>query len=154
MAAGVVYGLLIGAIHFSYLEICSSTQLSYIAQRIAELHLSGSATDYFSTQLVVFPIYFGLGALVLGVIYGAFYSLVYTKLPGSNSLTKGVSLGVLVFVLGYILDISGYEIGCAPSFIPYTALALSLPISIAYGYLLGIFYDSFGRYELERKKEV
>ena len=154
LAAGVIYGFLIGISHFSYLEVCSSTQLQYIAERIIELHSSGTAQAVFSTDLIDIPIYWGIGSLVLGVIYGVAYSLLYRRLPGPDSRSKGLSMGVIVFILGYLLGTSGFEIACSPAYFPYIALALSLPISLLFGYVLGIFYDSFGRLAEERAREI
>jgi hypothetical protein len=154
LAAGVIYGLFIGIIHLGFLQVCSSTQLAYIARQLATLSPPSSAkpSDIFATDLVIVPIYWGLGSIILGVIYGVAFSFLYRFIPGSDSKQKGFVLGVAVFALGYLLGISGYEIACSPSYISIIPLVISLPMSLAFGYLLGSFYDSFGRYALEQNE--
>ena len=63
-------------------------------------------------------------------------------------------LGVPVFLIGLFAGpASLYVINCSPSFIPYISQALSLPASIGFGYILGMFYDSFGRLAIEQREE-
>lgn len=155
LAAGVIYGLLIGVLHLGFQTECSADQIQYITQQLALRNLSGNVTaqQIFSTDLVVLPIYWGIGSLILGIAYGVVFSLAYKYIPGVNSKRKGLTLSVPVFLLGYLFGVSGYGIACTPSYLSYLPLAISLPISLVFGYVLGIFYDSFGRLSNEEKAE-
>jgi len=152
LAAGVVYAAMLGIQHLALLETCSSTQIAYIQQQILLQHTNETANDIFSTDLVIFPLYYGILSLILGVIYGVAFSFLYKRLPGSTSRNKGIFIAFPVFVLGILLGISGLEINCDPNWIPYLALAVSLPIAIGFGYILGTFFDSFGRLETEQRE--
>lgn len=154
LAAGVVYGLLIGISHLTFQVACSADQLTYIAQQIALRNLQNvTAQEIYSTDLVILPIYWGLGALILGVVYGVGFALLYHSIPGSNSRKKGLVLSIPVFAVGFLMGLPGYGIACTPDFLSLLPLILSVPISFAFGYILGIFYDSFGRLSKEEREE-
>lgn len=146
LAAGVIYGLLVGCSHFTFQAACSTDQINGIAHKILVENLQNvTAQQIYSTQLVVLPIYWGLGALILGVIFGIVFSFLYRFLPGSNSPSKGLSFSLIVFALGFLLGLPGYGISCTPEIISFMPLVLSLPISLVFGYVLGVFYDRFGQ---------
>ena len=154
LAAGVVYGLMIGILHVSFQAACSTDQLAYITQQIATRNLQNvTAQEIYSTDLIMLPIYWGLGALILGVLYGVTFGLLYTAIPGISSQKKGIFLGIAVFAIGFLMGLPGYGIACTPDFMSFLPLLLSVPISLAFGYLLGVFYDSFGRLAKEQREE-
>ena len=154
LASGVIYGLLVGSSHFSFQAACSRDQINGIAQKILVENLQNvTAKQIYSTQLVVIPIYWGLGALILGVVFGIAFSFLYQVLPGSNSPRKGLAFSLVVFVLGFLLGLPGYGIACSPEMLSLLPLILSLPISLVFGYVLGVFYDNFGRFATEHRKE-
>ncbi|MDG6994815.1 MAG: hypothetical protein JRN52_02735 [Nitrososphaerota archaeon] len=154
LAAGVVYGLMIGILHVSFIAACSTDQLAYITQQIATRNLQNvTAQQIYSTDLVVLPIYWGLGAMILGVLYGVTFGLLYKSIPGVDSRKKGIFLSIAVFGIGFFMGLPGYGIACTPAFMSFLPLVLSVPISLAFGYLLGVFYDSFGRLAKEEKEE-
>ncbi|GEM_PF-1546327 len=163
LASGVIYGALIGFLHAGLLEACSSTQLSFINQnliaspirsRMISYYTSESASDVFGSDLLHFPIYWAIGALIAGVAYGVVFSAIYPKLPGFSSRTKGMWMGVIVYVVGTFLGLSGLEVTCSPSVFSILGMLGSLPISIADGYFLGMFYDSFGALSKEERAEL
>jgi hypothetical protein len=156
LAAGVVYGAMVGLLHLGTLEACSSTQISFISQELLKLNAptNETASGMFATDVLYFPMIYGLWGLIYGVLYGAFFAKFYDHLPGGTSKTKGMVLGVPVFFIGLFAGpASLYVINCSPAFIPYLSQALSLPASIGFGYILGMFYDSFGRLAIEQKEE-
>lgn len=146
-----------GLLHVGTLEACSATQIGYISQQLLRLNAptNETATQMFSTDVLYFPMIYGIWGLVYGVIYGAVYGMIYHRLPGSNSKRKGMSLGLPVFLIGVFAGPMDYFLyHCSPSFIPIVSLGLGLPVSILFGYFLGLFYDSFGRLaEEDREKE-
>jgi hypothetical protein len=156
LAAGVVYGGIVALLHIGTLEACASTQIGFIQQQLTRLGTptNETASQMFGTDVLYFPMIYGIWGLIYGVIYGAVYASLYSKLPGSNSKLKGMSLGIPVFLVGVFagpMDYLAYH--CSPSFIPVISLVLALPTSFLFGYVLGLFYDSFGRLALEQKAE-
>ena len=156
LAAGVVYGGMVALLHIGTLEACSATQITYIQQQLQQLGAptNETASQMFSTDVLYFPMIYGIWGLVYGVVYGAVYAAIYSKLPGSNSKLKGMSLGIPVFLIGVFagpMDYLAYH--CSPTFVPVISLALGVPASFLFGYVLGVFYDSFGRLALEQKQE-
>ena len=154
LAAGVIYGVLIGLLHLGTLEACSSSQLSYISQQLA-LHpvANVTATDLFATDIIYYPMVYGIWSLIYGVIFGAIFAGLYLRLPGINSKRKGMVLAIPVFFIGVIAGPASFFYACNPSFIPYISFSLGLPVSFAFGYVLGIFYDSFGRLAKEQQEK-
>ncbi len=162
LAAGLIYGALVGILHAGLLEACRETQVQFISQnlisppfrlRFISAYQNDNAFDIFVSDLTHFPLYWAIGGLVAGVFYGAIFKFLYNRLPGKNSRSKGIAAGLIAFVLGIFLGLSGLEVSCSPSVFPFLALIISFPISVVFGYLLGIFYDSFGAIATEEKKE-
>jgi len=157
LAAGVVYGGLVGLLHVGTLEACSAAQINYISQQIVQLNspTNETASQMFSTDVLYFPMIYGIWGLIYGVLYGALFGSIYSRLPGSSSKIKGMSLAVPVFLIGVFAGPMDYFLyHCSPSFIPYISLGLGLPVSFLFGYFLGLFYDSFGRLALEEKQNA
>jgi hypothetical protein len=99
----------------------------------------------------------GIFALIIAIIFGVAFAYAYKRLPGMKSSTKGVTLGVVLFAVvafvgpGYFLD---YSCSAGPlPIVPYLTFVLSVPAALVFGYLLGSFYDSFGRLEAEENEE-
>jgi hypothetical protein len=154
LAAGVIYGAMVGLLHLGTLEACSATQLSFIESELLKQipPTNATAADLFATDIIYYPMIYGLWSLVYGVIYGAVFAAIYLKLPGSNSKRKGMMLAPAVFVIGAFLGPAAFNYSCSPAFVPYVALSAGLPVAIVFGYVLGLFYDSFGRLSIEEKE--
>lgn len=154
LAAGVVYGLMVGMLHFGVLEACRTTQLQYIATQIVKQNINATADSLFATDIVYYPMIYGLWSLVYGVIYGAVFALMYLKLPGRSSKRKGMLLAVPVFFIGLFAGPAFFGYQCVPSYIPYIFQIAGLPVAVIFGFVLGVFYDSFGRLAVEQKEEI
>jgi hypothetical protein len=154
LAAGVIYGLMVGMLHFGVLEACRTTQLQYIATQIVRQNINATASDLFATDLVYYPMIYGLWSLVYGVIYGAAFALIYLRLPGSSSKRKGVILSIPVFFIGLFAGPAFFGYQCAPDYFPYVFQVAGFPVAVAFGYILGVFYDSFGRLAKEQREEA
>ena len=155
LAAGVIYGAMVGLLHLGTLEACSSAQISYISQQLIKLNAPSNVTAsaQFATDVIYFPMVYGLWALVYGVFYGAFFSIIYLRLPGSSSKKKAMVLGIPVFLIGVFAGPAVFFVyQCSSSFIPLISQVAALPVSFAFGYVLGLFYDSFGRLSNEEKE--
>lgn len=152
----MIYGLIIGLLHFTTLLGCSSAQIQHISQ--SPLLKNATASDYFyGFDIIYIPIVTGVLTLIIGLVFGVIFAFAYRRLPGSKSSRKGVSLGFFTFF--FVLFVGpGYftEYYCSGSVIPnfpYFTFALSFPAAIIFGFLLGSFYDSFGRLEAEETEE-
>jgi len=146
----------VGLLHLGTLEACSATQISYISQHLLSQNppSNASASSMFSTDVLYFPMVYGIWGLIYGVIYGAVFAALYFKLPGSGSKRKGMSLGIPVFLIGVFAGPAFFLYNCSPSYLPWISIGLGLPASFLFGYVLGLFYDSFGRLALEEKTET
>lgn len=154
LAAGVVYGLMIGMLHFGVLEACRTTQLQYISTQIVKQSINATADSLFATDVVYYPMIYGLWSLVYGVIYGAVFALIYLKLPGRNSKRKGILLSVPIFFIGLFAGPAFFGYQCSPYYIPYVFQIAGLPVAMIFGFVLGVFYDSFGRLAVEQREEA
>ena len=154
LAAGVVYGLLVGLLHFGALEACRTTQLEYIAQQIAGQNVNATAADLFATDVIYYPMIYGLWSLIYGVIFGVIFAVGYLKIPGHSSRRKGYVLALPVFIVGLLVGPAFFGYQCTPYYIPYLFQASGLPVSIIFGFVLGTFYDSFGRLAVEQRNEA
>ncbi len=155
LAAGVIYGAMIGLLHFGTLQACGATQLQYISSELLKQPSSNAtAQELFSTDLIYFPMFTGLTTLVFGVICGAIFAILYQRLPGSNSKRKGMVLVlpeyiILNLLIGVTFGPAFFLYQCNPSYFPLISALAGVPASFAFGYILGIFYDSFGRLRRE-----
>jgi hypothetical protein len=154
LAAGAIYAAMIGLLHLSTLLGCSSAQISFIAQRIPASSNVTATEIFYGTDIIYYPMVYGVSTLIIGVVFGAIFGFLYSRLPGSSSRLKGLGLGVAVFLIvafvgpGFLLTYS-----CGGSLFPYLTFALTVPAALVFGYLLGSFYDAFGRLEREETEE-
>lgn len=155
LAAGVIYGLMIGMLHLGTLEACRTTQLAYIAEQLSKQipPTNATAADLFATDVIYYPMIYGLWSLIYGVVYGAVFALIYFWLPGSSSKKKGMVLGIPVFVIGILVGPAFFGYQCSPDYLPYLFLASGFPVAVIFGYVLGVFYDSFGRLAKEESSQ-
>jgi len=79
--------------------------------------------------------------VVAGVIIGVVYGWAYEKVPGGNSIYKGLIFGIILWVIRDVL----LGLGNLQYSTTYFALSLAwgLVIALIYGALLGVFYDKF-----------
>jgi hypothetical protein len=155
LAAGAIYAAMIGLLHLTTLLGCSSSQISYISSSKLLQSSNASATEiFYGTDIIYLPMVFGVATLVAGVIFGAVFGYLYARLPGSTSKSKGLSLGGVVFIVMALVGPDYLELyACGGSLFPYVTFALSVPAALVFGYLLGSFYDSFGRLEREETEQ-
>ncbi len=155
LAAGLIFGFLIGILHLGTLAACSSSQLGYIHNRLATLgETNQSASTIFSFDLVYYPMVNGLTGFVLAEILAVGFGALYLKLPGRDSKRKGEVWAIPVYVVALIVGPAYIPYQCSPVFIPYLATIACFPAAVVFGYLLGVFYDAFGRLAVEQKEEL
>ena len=100
-----------------------------------------------------------IGGIITGIIMCVIFALMYDTLLGKNSKKKGL-LMCLLLLTGIVLGELAYPGVVGGLFMVQTRFILLAPISaaffIAYGYILGLFYDRFASHKhkaAECKKE-
>ena len=151
---------MIGMLHFGILEACSATQIQFITSELLKqpAAANSTATDLFATDLIYYPMFTGLTTLVFGVICGAVFAYFYNRLLGSNSKKKAMVLVipeyiVLNFMVGFTFGPAFFLYQCSPNYLPIVPSILGVGASFVFGYILGIFFDSFGRLKQEQDAE-
>ncbi len=156
LAAGVIYGAMVGILHLTTLEVCRTAQINFISSQLLKQAApsNSSALDLFATDVVYYPMVYGIWALIYGVLFGVIFAYAYRRLPGIGSRRKGMALAIPVFFVSLFAGPASFFYQCDPSFYPIIPTVLGFPVSIAFGYVLGMFYDSFGRLLQEEKEEA
>ncbi|MCX6818142.1 MAG: hypothetical protein NTU57_04770 [Candidatus Aenigmarchaeota archaeon] len=100
-----------------------------------------------------------VGGIIVGIVMAVIFALMYESLMGGNSRKKGIFL-CLLLLAGIILGELAYPGFIGGLFMVQTRFILLAPISaaffVAYGYILGLFYDRFSSHKhkaAEYKKE-
>lgn len=160
LAAGVIYGAMIGMLHFGILDACSAAQIQFISSELLKqpVPVNATASDLFATDLIYFPMFTGLTTLVFGVICGAVFAYFYRRLPGSNSKKKAMVLVipeyiVLNLLIGITFGPAFFLYQCNPGYLPVVPSILGVGAALVFGYILGVFFDSFGRLKQEEEAE-
>ena len=142
--AGLVSGVVYGAMSAVFAYISSPMIKEQMMVVIEETLLPDSLVT--AEQIYEFALIFGavfavIVGVVAGVILGAVYGWGYEKVPGGNSIYKGLVLGIILWI---IIDVL-LGIGNVQYDITYFVLSLawSLIIALVFGALLGVFYDKF-----------
>jgi hypothetical protein len=142
--AGVVSGVVYGAMSAVFAYISSSMIKEEMMTVIEETLPPDSLVT--AEQLYEFTLIFGavfavVIGVVAGVILGVVYGWGYEKVPGGNSIYKGLVFGIILWIIiDVLLGLGNLEYGTT-----YFALSLAwgLVISLIFGALLGVFYDKF-----------
>jgi hypothetical protein len=154
LAAGVVFGLLIGLLHLGTIEACSSAQISYIQQNLTPGSNETASQIFYSFDVVYYPMVNGVTAMIIGVLLSIGFGVLYFRIPGSGSKRKGEFWAIPSFLVAYFVGPAYIPYLCTPFYIPYLATIAAVPATFAYGYLLGVFYDAFGRLAEEQQAEL
>jgi hypothetical protein len=154
LAAGLIFGFIIGLLHLGTLAGCSSAQLSYITHQLQLTDSNATASSVYSFDLVYYPMVNGLFAFILAVILSVGFGAFYLKIPGRTSKQKGEVWAIPVFIVAVIAGPAYVPYQCSPFFLPYLATIAAIPATIVFGYLLGVFYDAFGRLAVEQREEL
>jgi len=145
VVSGVVYGIISSIT--TYIMVVSTKEeiISTIRESIPP-DFSITAEQLFEFALILVPILMILFGLVIGVILGVVYGWGYEKIPGSNSVYKGLVIGVIFWAIFFVLLGLG-NLQYATIYVMVN-LAWNLVISLVFGVLLGVFYDKFTPKEL------
>ncbi|HYY92362.1 MAG TPA: hypothetical protein VE955_10270 [Candidatus Dormibacteraeota bacterium] len=146
--AGMVAGLAYGAV-----TALSESLLLFFSNEIgAEIQLGlseGDTAGLTASQIVTLAILVVvlasiIGGVILGAILGIIFSAVNTRyLKGQSILSKAVLFGLLLWILGASVGLTGFfDYG---GLYGLAQLALGLAASLIYGYILGRLYPRFRR---------
>ena len=142
--AGVVSGVVYGAMSAitTYITVLSIKEeiISAIREGLP-LDSPFTAEQLFESALIILPIFVILLGLVVGIILGLIYGWGYEKIPGGNSIYKGLVVGVIFWVIFFVLlGLGSLQYGTTYAVV---SLAWNLVVSLIFGALLGVFYDKF-----------
>ena len=153
--AGVVSGIVYGAISSITTYITALSIKEEIISAIRESlphNLPITAEQLFEFALILLPILAILFGLVTGIILGAIYGWGYEKIPGGNSVYKGLVIGVIFWIISFVLvGLGNLQYGTAYVIV---SLAWSLVIALVFGALLGVFSESIPIYVIILRRLV
>lgn len=160
LVSGIIYGIMQGVVSaLSYVfyreeikaiiraSIPSSTNIPMTMDQLADIGMIAAIPSSI------------VGGIIAGIIMTFIFALMYESLMGNSSKKKGIFLCMLLLV-GIILGEIAYPGFIGGLFMVQTRFILLAPISaaffVAYGYILGLFYDRFAGHKhktAECKKE-
>ena len=139
--AGLLSGLIYSALSAA-LAYYSMIRLKDFIISIIEASLPPNspitAEQAYRLALMTGPIGAFIFGILLTVIIGTVFGVLYEKVPGSRGVTKGIFIGIALWVISLILNLQSLGM---PG-LPFTLLT-GLIISLLYGALLGTLYDRF-----------
>lgn len=145
--AGLVYGILDAVIAIilvlSFREEVIASLNVYLTQYHA-LFGDRSAVDLFNLSVSLIPMISVSGGVALGTFLGALFAGSYEKLPGRGARAKGISLGLILWLILSVL-LGLLNIGPFGIYYYLSGAAGGLVATVVYGYLLGTLYIYFGR---------
>ncbi len=140
LVSGVVYGAISSITTYIMVLFAKEEIISAIRESLPQ-DFPITAEQLFEFALIFSPIFVVIVGVVAGVILGVIYAWGYEKVPGGNSIFKGLVFGIILWVIiDVLLRLGNIQYGTT-----YFALSLawSLVIALIFGALLGIFYDKF-----------
>jgi len=95
-----------------------------------------TAEQAYKLALMTGPIGAFIFGLILAIVIGTIFGVLYEKNPGSRGTSKGIFIGVALWVISLVLNLQSLRM---PGFL--FSLLMGLIISLVYGALLGTLYD-------------
>ncbi len=138
--SGVVYGAISAVFAYVSLLMIKEQMMAFIEESLPPNSLV-TAEQIYAFLLIFGAVFTVIIGVVTGVILGVVYGWAYEKIPGGNSIHKGLIFGIVLWVIfDVLLGIGNVQYG-----ITYLALNLAwgLVIALIFGVLLGVFYDKF-----------
>ncbi len=149
--AGVIYGFLTAIAGMVYMVMMREEVISSIRTALSGYgNLPITAEDIYPMALMG-AIPGGLiNGLIVGIILAFVFAVLYNELIGKNSMIKGLCFSVLILIAVGIGEMAAPRLSAGlillnSNFLP--SLALGVIFFLAYGYLLGMFYDKFGHHK-------
>ena len=139
--AGLLSGLIYSAINAALAYYSVLRLKEFIISTIEENlppNTPVSAEQAYNLALMMAPIGAFIFGLLLAVIIGAIFGFLYERLPGGRGVSKGVFMGVALWVISLILNLRSMYM---PTI--WFSLISGLILSLIYGVLLGGLYDRF-----------
>ncbi len=149
LASGVIHGILQGVISLLTFVIYREQIIETIRNSIPSNVNIPFTVEQLADMGMMFAIPGSIiGGMIAGVIVCFIFSFMYHELLGKNSKVKGIFLCALLLV-GVIFGEFVYPGVVGGIFLLNTRYLLLLPASFAFflvfGYVMGMFYDKFGK---------
>ena len=114
-----------------------------------ELNVIAMLSSMMNTVAAVgWLIHFMIGMLAWGVGFAIFFNV----LPGNSNLAKGISFGVMAWILMMVVIMPTAGAGLFGVNMGMLAPAMTLMLHIIYGAILGLVFGQLGILELERQR--
>jgi hypothetical protein len=140
LAAGIIYAGLVAVIVFLFFFIFSATEISNLKQIYPK-----NATQVYQIILISYPTFYGILGLLVGVIFGVIFGASYKFLVGKTSSQKGAFLGIFMFMFNLLILGTVFYVRGTSSYFGLVSDVVSVVSTVAYGLILGFFYDRFER---------
>ena len=139
--AGLISGLIYSALNAALAYYSVLKLKEFIISTIEESlppNTPVSAEEAYGLALMMAPIGAFIFGLLLAVIVGAIFGVLYERLPGGKGVSKGLFIGIALWVISLILNLRS-------TYMPtlWFSLISGLVLSLVYGVLLGSLYDRF-----------
>ncbi len=132
LKAGAVSGVIYGAVGEVIKSIIASLSWGY-------------GIHYYVFFSAIWGAIYGL---ILGIIVGLIFAVAYKSLPGTTSMVKGIIISIFSWLI--VSFLFQYIINYRRSYFSeyyQRAIMVDLIFFIFFGFLLGIFWDKFGKLE-------
>ena len=145
LVSGVVYGAMSAVFAYISLLMIKEQMMVVIEETLLPDSLV-TAEQIYEFLLIFGAVFVVIVGVVTGVILGVVYGWAYEKIPGGNSIYKGLVFGIILWaIIDVLLGIGNVQYDTTYFVL---SLAWGLVIALIFGALLGIFYDKFTPKEL------
>jgi hypothetical protein len=102
------------------------------------IYVTEGSTDFANTITTIVASNL-IGYIIFGIIFGIIFAAIYDKLPGATAIMKGMSLAIIIWILGIII---GYFTTFQTFGITTFGgnIIIGLISSIIWGYIIGRFW--------------
>ena len=118
--AGVIFGIIIAILGIAYTYATLEPGEYIIVERAIGLVIG-----------------YAIGGAIIGVIFGAIYAAAYGHLPGAKSIPKGISLGIVWWI------VVGIGLAYLQEAIDPYHIVTSLISALIWGSLIGFFWERY-----------
>lgn len=137
--AGLLSGLVYSTINAALAYYSILRLKEFIISTIEEnLPPNTPVEDAYNLALMMAPIGTFIFGLLLAMIIGTMFGVLYERLPGGKGISKGFFIGVALWFISLVLNFRSMQMSGL-----LFSLISGLILSLIYGVLLGGIYDRF-----------
>lgn len=148
VVAGAIYGVLAGIVGIIYLIAKKDEIIAMLNGQLSSLgvNVPMTAEQLYPMTIIGAPINAIISGLIIGAVLGVVFSLLREELIGKNNRIRGVCFSVLILIALGIGELAAPNLSMGfilinTGFLP--SAVLGVIFFLAFGYLLGMFYDRF-----------